>query len=88
MKALLKVHTSLSERYLAICANCHDYRQFFGTEETARKDAEHHGWCFEPASIELLYCPKCWYGSPEQNKGIAHADNTTERQESRDPQHG
>lgn len=63
--ALAKVNTSLSERYLTICENCHWEKQFWGTATEARKSALDAGWQFRSSpdhynpSKEIALCPHC-----------------------------
>lgn len=60
MKAIARVETSLSERYLVTCANCSTQRQFFGTLAEARGLATRHGWFFlSKAPVECILCPPC-----------------------------
>ena len=72
--ALLKVDTSLSERYITTCTNCDYERQVFGMKDEVRKSAVLMGWEFRhqtipglidcdlqvgPKVVEIAFCPHC-----------------------------
>lgn len=87
---------SLSDRYLVVCANCQDSLSVIGTPTEARRHAEQQTWVFLKTPIECALCPPCrrLYNEivqslpPGYYKESRDAYNATEREESRDTQHG